>query len=74
MTLLSPGYWPTTYWTEDYWHDDYWPDYGFVAGIERIHIENQKPSYRLVAAQPKPTFRLETDQQRGSYRLIPENQ
>ena len=41
--------------------------------IRRLTIENQKPSYWLVAEQPKPTFRLETDQSKPTYRLETEN-
>lgn len=32
MSLLTPGYFPSTYWPENYWADDYWPDYAYVSG------------------------------------------
>jgi len=32
MSLLTPGYFPSTYWPKNYWADDYWPDYAYVSG------------------------------------------
>jgi len=28
MSLLTPGYWPSTYWPKSYWDVSYWPHYG----------------------------------------------
>jgi hypothetical protein len=40
MSLLAPGYWPTTYWTDSYWAEDYWPDYGLVSDIFGVKMTN----------------------------------